>query len=138
MKKYIIVIVLLLLAADASFAQQKPLGKSTVEVYYFHGKNRCPTCLSIESNAIKTVETYFKVEKAKGLVKMIIIDIDDKRNEALVEKYEVSSSSLFVTRVTAAKTFPYDMTNFAFSYSRNEPQKFIGGLKDKITESLSK
>ena len=94
--------------------------------------------MSIEQNAIKTVDTYFKDQKAKGVVKMIVIDIDDDKNKALVEKYEVSSSSLFVTRVSSGKTFPYDMTNYAFSYSRNEPDKFIAGLKDKINESLKK
>ncbi|MCX6273004.1 MAG: nitrophenyl compound nitroreductase subunit ArsF family protein [Bacteroidetes bacterium] len=138
MKKYITILFMLLFAIGSVISQQKPTGKSIVEVYYFHGKMRCPTCLSIEDNAKKTVDTYFKDQKAKGLVKMIVIDIDDEKNKALVEKYEVSSSSLFVTRITGGKTFTFDMTNFAFSYSRNEPDKFITGLKDKINESLTK
>jgi hypothetical protein len=138
MKNYIAILFVLLFAIGSVVAQQKPTGKSTVEVYYFHGKNRCPTCLSIEENAKKAVDTYFKDQKAKGLVKMIVVDIDDEKNKALVEKYEVSSSALFVTRVSGGKSFTNDMTNFAFSYSRNEPDKFINGLKDKINESLNK
>ena len=138
MKKHIALFFMLLFAICTIVGQQKPISKSTVEVYYFHGKNRCPTCLSIEANSIKTIDTYFKDQKAKGLVKMIVIDLDDEKNKALVAKYEVSTSALFVTRITGGKTFTFDMTNFAFSYSRNEPDKFIKGLKDKITEFLNK
>ena len=137
MKKLIGILLALLCSFGMAEAQQTS-GNSSVEVFYFHGKRRCATCQSIEANAAKTVEQYFKNEKASGRVKMTVIDIDDPKNKALVEKYEVSSSSLFVTRKTAGKTFTQDMTNFAFSYSRNDPDKFMKGLKEKITESLNK
>ncbi len=138
MKKIIILLLVLSAAAGFGYGQVKPGENSSVEVYYFHGKRRCATCVSIEENTKKTVETYFKDQKAKGTVKMIVVDIDDKKNEALVEKYEVTSSSLFVTRISAGKKFTNDLTNFAFSYSRTDTDKFMKGLRDKITESLGK
>ena len=128
----------LLFTTILSFSQVKPSGNSKVEVYYFHGARRCATCVSIEENAKATIDTYFKDQKAKGMVKMIVIDIEDPKNAALVEKYEVSGSSLFVTRLTGGKTFTNDMTNFAFSNSRANKEKFMKGLRDKITESLNK
>ena len=136
--KKILAILILIICSFGQIEAQQTGGNSSVEVFYFHGKRRCATCQSIETNAAKTVELYLKNEKAKGRVKMTVIDIDDKKNKALVEKYEVSSSSLFVTRTTAGKTFTQDMTNFAFSYSKNDPDKFMKGLKEKITESLNK
>lgn len=138
MKKNIILLVLLAVIAGFAAGQTAKPGSSVVEVYYFHSARRCPTCISIEENVKKTLDTYFKDQQAKGSVKMITINIDDKKNKALVEKYEVAGSSLFVTRLTGWKTFTNDMTSFAFSYSRNNTQKFMEGLRDKINESLNK
>lgn len=138
--KNIIILVLVLVTGliTTGFNQNTTQPKSTVDVYYFHGKKRCATCNSIEANAKKTIDLYFKAEKAAGTVKMIVINIDDPKNAALVEKYEVASSSLFVTRKTGSKQFTNDLTNFAFSYSRTNEKKFMEGLRDKIKESLSK
>lgn len=139
MKKQLILLLCLTTGLlSGAYTQNKTQIKSTVEVYYFHGKVRCATCNSIEQNAMKTIDTYFKAEKAAGTVKMIVINIDDPKNAALVEKYEVASSSLFVTRKTGGKQFTNDLTNFAFSYSRTNEKKFMEGLRDKIKESLNK
>ena len=112
MKKIIILLLVLSAAAGFGYGQVKPGENSSVEVYYFHGKRRCATCVSIEENTKKTVETYFKDQKAKGTVKMIVVDIDDKKNEALVEKYEVTSSSLFVTINPAFATEAFPLAGF--------------------------
>jgi len=42
-----------------------------------------------------------------------------------------------VVQVVKGKEKDEDLTNFAFSYSRNEPEKFIKGLKDKISKKLA-
>ncbi|MCX6235693.1 MAG: nitrophenyl compound nitroreductase subunit ArsF family protein [Bacteroidetes bacterium] len=107
-----------------------------LEVYYFHGTYRCPTCLSIEENTINTIDTYFKNELDNGTIRLKILNFDDKENKSLVEKYEVYGSTLLLIKIADGKEIKEDMTNFAFSYSRNEREKFIGGLKDKITEML--
>lgn len=39
--------------------------KDRVEVLYFHGKQRCATCMAIEKNAAETVETLFADEAEK-------------------------------------------------------------------------
>lgn len=134
MKKNLVIVVLVLLCTIVS--AQVP--KNMVEVYYFHGKRRCATCMSIEENSRKTVDVYFKDLKDKGIVKFIVIDIEDEKSQALVEKYEVTGSSLFVTRKSGGKTFTNDLTNFAFSYSRTDTPKFMKELKDKINEALNK
>ena len=107
-----------------------------VNVYYFHATRRCPTCLAIEENTKKTLETYFPAELKDGSVKFVVLNVDDAKNKEIAEKFEASGSALFLTQVSAGKEYKTDLTDFAFSYGRNDPEKFITGLKSKIGELL--
>ena len=125
--------ILSLLVIPALLAQ-KPL--QTLEVLYFHATRRCPTCLAIEENTRKTLNTWFADQLKKGTVKLTVVDVDDEKNKALAEKYEATGSALFITKTTTDKESRNDMTDFAFSYARNNPDKFIRGMKDKISALL--
>jgi hypothetical protein len=107
-----------------------------VEVYYFHATRRCPTCMAIEENTKKTLDTWFAQELKDGSVSFNVVNIDEPVNKKLAEKYEASGSALFLTRTNAGKEKRSDLTDFAFSYGRNDPEKFMSGLKDKITDLL--
>jgi hypothetical protein len=107
-----------------------------VQIYYFHATHRCPTCISIEANTKQTLDTYFKGDVEKGVIKFSTFNADEEVNKSICEKYQVSGSSLHVVKISEGKETDNDMTNFAFSYSRKEPEKFIAGLKDKISELL--
>ena len=72
--------------------------KDRVEILYFHGKQRCATCMAIEKNARQTVETLFADEVEKGTVVFRSVDISAPENERLADDYEVAWSSLFVNR----------------------------------------
>jgi hypothetical protein len=139
-KRTLLVTLLFLLAGTAMLsAQTKPANsndKPLVLVYYFHGTNRCATCLAIEDNTQKTLQTYFAKEVKEGTVKFQSVNVDEEANIKLAEKYEASGSALFVTKVVKGKETKEDMTNFAFSYGRNNPEKFMLGLKDQIAKDL--
>lgn len=139
MKKLIIILSVILIS-NLAFSQNKETkkidNKTKLEVYYFHLTHRCPTCISIEANTKKTLDTYFSKEQKKGIIKLFTIDVDDKKNKALSEKYAAFGSALFITKIVNGKETITDMTNFAFQNSRNKPDKFIEGLKDKIKENL--
>lgn len=64
-----------------------------VEVLYFHGKQRCATCMAIEKNAAETVETLFADEVKKGTLVFRSVDISAPENEQLADAYEVTWSS---------------------------------------------
>ena len=118
------------------FAQSSP-GKAKIEVYYFHITNRCPTCISIENNTKKALDTYFSKEIKNGTIKMIVLNVDDEKNKKISEKYAVYGSALFITKILNKKETIVDLTNFAFQNSRNRPEKFIEGLRDRIKENLN-
>lgn len=134
MKKIIGISLLFILMISAAIAVQAQNKKLTV--YYFHTDHRCPTCLSIEANTQKTLDTYFKDEVKAGKIELVIINVDDKKNEKIAEKFEASGSALILNKVSGKKELKEDMTNFAFKYSRNNETKFIDGLKEKINKLL--
>jgi len=123
----------ILLSAVFSVTAQKV---TRLKIIYFHSERRCPTCLSIEENTKKTLNTYFAGQLKDGSITFQILNVEDDKNLKLVEKYEAEGSSLFLTKVIGAKETTTDFTNFAFSYSRNQAEKFISGLKAEIEKNL--
>lgn len=141
--KKIIFILIILIMYSCSYSQNKKKNnnaeksdKHKLEVVYFHITHRCPTCISIENNVKKTLHTYFSKEVDDGVIKLTVLNVDDEKNNAISEKYAAFGSALFLTKNLNGKETITDITNFAFQNSKNRPDKFIEGLKDKIIETL--
>lgn len=130
--KKVLLLSVMMMSVITVFAQKA----NKLQVVYFHAKYRCPTCLSIEENTKKTLNTYFADKLKSGVITFVSLDVSEKENEAMVEKYEADGSSLFLTQVNGNKEKTTDFTNFAFSYSRNQAEKFIAGLKAEIEKNL--
>lgn len=103
-----------------------------VEVLYFHGKQRCATCMAIEKNAKEAVEAQLK----NGALVFKTIDISKEENEAIADKYEVTWSSLFLVRYQSGKESAEDLTKYAFANARTAPDTFKQGLTEKINGLL--
>lgn len=116
-------------------AEQKE--KDRVEVLYFHGKQRCATCIAIEKIAAETVETLFADEVKKGTLVFRSVDISAPENEQLADAYEVTWSSLFISRWQNGKETRENLTEFAFGNARMAPDTFRSGLAKKITNALN-
>jgi len=95
-------------------------------IYYFHGKRRCKTCLSISKLSKETAKKLSTDEKT---IVFHDIDFDDSKNADLVEKFKVAGSSLFVVDSEGKIT---DITAFAFTNALNNADK----CKEKITNLL--
>jgi hypothetical protein len=67
-----------------------------VEVYHFHGNQRCASCITVGDLAEKTVNANFKDELASGRLVFAHINAELPENRALAEKYEVTGSSLWI------------------------------------------
>ncbi len=130
--KRIVLIVLTLVLSTMVFGH-KP---TKLKIVYFHAEHRCPTCLSVEENTKHTLETYFASQLKDGTITFQIINVSDEKNSKIAEKYEATGSKLFLTKVDGKKESNTDFTNFAFSYSRKQTEKFIEGLKAEIEKNL--
>ena len=110
--------------------------KDRVEVIYFHGKQRCATCMAIEKNAKEVVNTLFANELKNGTVVFTTVDISTPEGEKIADKYEVTWSSLFVNRWKDGKETCNNMTEFGFGNARKNPEGFRKGLAEQIRQSL--
>lgn len=106
-----------------------------VEVLYFYGKQRCPTCKAIEQETKELVSTTFADEVKNG--KLLFKTLEIEENEALAEKYQITWSSLVLVDYDNGEEKVEDMTKFAFGNARKSPETFKNGLTDKIKEMLN-
>lgn len=142
MKNFLLGTVALLLVACGSRATSNANSeavqneKDRVEVLYFHGKQRCATCMAIEKNAKEVVNTLFANELKNGTVVFKTVDISTPEGEKIADKYEVTWSSLFVNKWKDGKESRNNLTEFGFGNARKNPDGFKKGLADKIRQSL--
>jgi len=112
------------------------IAKPKVNVYYFHGANRCVSCVAIEEVTKKTINTYYKKELSEGIIEFKTIDIEESKNKVISEKYQVFGSSLFVTKILNGSETKTDLTGDGFKYAKNKEEKFIEILRKTITDYL--
>ena len=120
----------------ANTAAAKSPEKDRVEVIYFHGKQRCATCMAIEKNTKEVVNTLFADELKNGTVVFKTVDISTPEGEKIADKYEVTWSSLFVNKWKDGKESRNNLTEFGFGNTRKNPDGFKKSLADKIRQSL--
>ena len=103
---------------------------SVVNVYYFHGKQRCRTCIAIE-NVTKNVvaENY----KHNPKVKYTKVNIDEAVNKDLVEKYEIAFSSLLIAKGENST----DLTEQAFANALNSPDVLTNLIKEEVNKRIN-
>lgn len=129
MKRNLLFMVVSLFAMMA-LAQTKV--KDHVEVMYFHGKQRCVTCMAIEKYAQEVVEKDFANEKKNGKVVFKVVDISTPEGAKIAKDYRVTWSSLFVNGWKNGKETRNDMTQFAFKNARKHTDEFKKGVNGKI------
>ena len=103
-----------------------------LQIYYFHATHRCKTCNGIENNVKKVLDDNYKEQIAKGIIDLKVLCVDDEANKALVEKYEAAGASLHLVKIENGVEKDNDLTEYAFSYSSNEPGLFLKGINDTI------
>lgn len=119
-----------------SVAENEQTKRDVVEVLYFHGAQRCATCMAIEKNTIEVVETRFAEQLNNE--KLIFRTVDIDKEEEFAERYEVSWSSLILVDYDkSGKERATNLTEFAFGSARTAPDKFKQGLSARITEMLN-
>ena len=114
---------------------ENSVNKNTIEVIDFYTTNRCVTCKSIESNTKYTLDTYFADEVKSGKITFSVVNIDEKENEKLAEKFEASGTSLFLNVIKNGKEKQIDLTEFAFMNGKKQ-DTFSKELKTRIDNEL--
>lgn len=105
-------------------------------VLSFHTTSRCPTCLAIEKLVSETVFSEFKDELENGQLKLFILNGDLAENQPAAEAYHAYGSALFVSSGKGDNTEVSDLTNDAFRFAVNNPEKLQESLRAAINQHL--
>ncbi len=108
---------------------------SKIEVLDFHSTHRCMTCNAIEANTKYTLNTYFSKELKEDKITFQVINVDEKENEKIAEKFEASGTSLILNVIKNGKETQINLTDFAFM-NGNDQEAFSKELKAKIDTEL--
>ncbi|MBD0852063.1 nitrophenyl compound nitroreductase subunit ArsF family protein [Maribacter arenosus] len=108
---------------------------SKIEVLDFHSTHRCMTCNAIEANTKYTLETYFAKELKENKITFQVINVDEKENEKIAEKFEAAGTSLFLNVIKNGEETQINLTDFAFM-NGNDREAFSQELKTKIDKEF--
>ncbi|UMB61300.1 nitrophenyl compound nitroreductase subunit ArsF family protein [Lutibacter sp. A80] len=108
---------------------------SKIEVIDFHSTHRCMTCNAIEKNTKYTLETYFSNELKENKITFQVINVDEKENEKIAEKFEAAGTALIINVIKNGKEKQLNLTEFAFM-NGNDQEGFSKQLKTKIDTEL--
>lgn len=105
---------------------------AAVEVLVFHAAQRCATCKAIDAVVAEVLENDFADDVKSGKVVLREVDASRPENRALVEKYEIYSTSLLLD----AKGKVTNLTNDAFQHARSNPDRLKEILGTEISKAL--
>jgi len=111
---------------------QEVAAKGDAKVLYFHGRQRCITCRTIENLTREVAKSCFEQEQHSGKLKFEYIDISTPEGEKVADRYEVSWSSLLVVKDGKV----VNLTDMAFGNARSNPEEFKKQLAAEIVKML--
>lgn len=105
------------------------IDSSAVNVYYFHGKQRCKTCIAVGDVTEKAIKELYADNPH---VKFIEVKTDKEQNASLIEKYEVTWNALIIAKGDDS----IEITKEAFANALNSPEKLTGLIKAEVDRRL--
>ena len=106
-----------------------------VEVIHFHGDLQCSSCIIVGDLAERTVNASFRNDLVLGRLVFAHVNYDLPKNAALVEKYSVTGSSLWIG-VYDADGFSKEQDIRVWSLI-NDDQAYTRYLTELITKRLN-
>jgi hypothetical protein len=90
-------------ADSASNDDTAPAAADRVIAYYFHGSQRCKTCLTIEAYAAEAIRTGFADALSDGTLEWKVVNIEEPANEHFVEDYQISTRTVVLVEMKDGK-----------------------------------
>ena len=109
-------------------------GKAVVEVYYFHGTHRCPTCLAVEAQTRKVLEELYSKEMTEGTIELKVLNLEEKDNKEMVERFEIGWSSLILYKPGTKESV--NLTEEGFATARTDAETFRSTLKKNLDKLI--
>jgi len=107
-----------------------------LEIYHFHGTNQCYSCKTVGAYAEETVNTYFADELNSGKIVFGHINGELPENQDLVEKYGVTSASLWLGTYAKDGQFSAEQNTNVW-YKIDNKEDYMSYLKGVIEQKLA-
>ena len=117
--------------AAVSEAGDVPTGVGALNVYYFHGNQRCMTCNKIEELTRAALQDRFAKEIAGGRVAFRPVNVEEPANEHFIKDFQLVSRT-----VVMAKGGKYETFDAVWTLVR-DPQKFTAYIQDGAAKMLA-
>jgi hypothetical protein len=138
MKNYLILFLLVLISCQSNNSKKiiVPVKDipAKVQLYYFHQTKGCATCKAIGKLSNDFVINNYGSNSSK--VSYHDVNISLKENQALVDKFEVNWSGLYLLAHTSEGDIKDNLTEFAFMYALTNPDTIDQVLTNKINNYL--
>lgn len=135
MKKYILFVMVGLLAVSAG-ATLGQSNKKSVEVLYFKANLcRCKAgaCNALQADVDSVIVKYFQKEN----IEFKVIKLADAANKELVTRFNAKSQTVVIISKKKKKENVVDVSSIVANYSKTKDKaKFEAEMKAKINESL--
>jgi hypothetical protein len=114
---------------------QSPL-PGRVDVIYFHMNQRCPTCLCFEQRVNSVIEANYGDAIKSGSLTYRVLNAQQQQNAAIVKKYGVVGSQLFINTVVNGEDHIEDIKDIWNWNCRGSAAGFDRNVRSVIDYSL--
>ncbi|MCX7955223.1 MAG: nitrophenyl compound nitroreductase subunit ArsF family protein [Bacteroidales bacterium] len=111
---------------------------SYIVIYNFYGKHRCPSCIAIEENTIKLLNSLYSNYLKDSIIIQKSINIELPQNASIAEKYQVYGSGLYICNFNKGKESVINLTAEGFKFALRKPEMFAKVFTSKIDSLLKK
>jgi len=118
----------------ASQPQSPPSNR--VDVIYFHMNQRCPTCLCFEDRVNSVIEANYSDAIKSGSLTYRVLNAQQQQNAAIVKKYGVVGSQLFINTVVNGEDHIEDIKDIWNWNCRGSAAGFDRNVRSVIDYSL--
>lgn len=103
-------------------SDNEPAPAHQVIVYYFHGTNRCQTCLKIEALADQAVRNGFESQLTDGSVDWQVVNFDLPESKSFVDEYGLYSQALIIVNMRDGTRVDWKNLTDIWELVGNEPE----------------
>lgn len=89
--------------AGAALEGASVMPDDRVVAYYFHGSQRCRTCMTIEAYTAEAIQAGFADALSRGTLEWKVINIEEPANEHFVEDYQITTRTVVLVEVQDGK-----------------------------------
>jgi hypothetical protein len=131
----VIVFVGILTFSNLSSKEQDKKTANYVKVIYFHGENRCSSCLKIEKYSAEAVNSIFKKDIEQGKVNWSVINFDEEKNKHFTDDYQLFNQTLIVAKYQNGKQIKWKACDKVWELL-GDRKKFDKYIKDEVNKYL--